>query len=338
MQVSLLCKSTLPNKHINATSAREQRPFTSDQQYYAREHGRGFPYGRPAYPHMGPDFIAGYAHQRPLNRHRSGPNTFHSIPNRNRPPKYFHSAPEWPSRRPRRPSEEQGAYPMLQRQSWDRELDQTSLESVTQNQPRPSISGYPLHNSMLGSHPRRDLRAAPPQYRRQPDATNIRPYYARGRHSDNRPVRGRAWYGTQSLPGIQAGNPMEGQRRCVSETPQSGTPSSTSMNNLVRRIPSKMSLQNQSERGDRTPNANSCGKASSEDMEIRSSIEELRESSPHRSEMEDPQIWEDDYAEPDETQQPMSIPDGRTANIDGASTASPNSKPSQSRAQTPSGS
>jgi len=56
--------------------------------------------------------------------------------------------------------------------------------------------------------------------------------------------------------------------------------------------------------------------------------------------VEDPQIWEDDYAKADEVQQPMNMPDGGVENIDGASTASPNGKPSsprtQSRAQTPS--
>lgn len=337
MQVSLLYKSTLRNKHFNATSAREQRAFTSDQQYYPREHGRGFPYGRPAYAHMGTGFIADYGRQRPLNRNRSGPNAFYPISNRKRPLKYCYSGPDSPSGRPRWPSEEQGAHRKLERQRWDREPDPTGLESVTQIQPN---RGYP-HNSMLESYSRYDLRAIPPQYKRQPDAINIQPHHARGHHSDNRAVRGRAWHETQTLPGIQAGNPMEGQRRCVSETPQSGTPSSASLNNPVRHIPSKMPLQNQSERGDRTPNANSCDKASSEDVEIRSSIEELCEPSPHRSEMEDPQNWEDHYAEADETQQPMSIPDSRTA-IDGTSTASPNSKPScphtQSRAQSPSGS
>jgi hypothetical protein len=285
---------------------------------------------------MGTDSIPDYGHQRPLNGNRSGPNTFYSIPSRKRSPKYFYSGPDSHPRRPRWPSEEQGAHRKLERQRWDREPDRMSLESMTQIQRHPSMSGYPLHNS---SYSRCDPPAIPPQYRRQPYATNIQPHHARGHHSDNRAVGGRAWF---PLPRFQAGNQMAGQRRCVSEDPQRGTPSSTSRNNLVRRIPPKMSLHNQSGRGDLAPNAISCGKASSEDIEIRSNIEELREPSPYRSEVGDPQFWEDDYAKADETQQPMNMPDGRTENIDGASAPSPNSKPSsprtQSRAQTPAGS
>ena len=334
MQVSLLYKSTVSDKHFNAISAREQRAFTSDQQYYPRERERGIPYGRPAYSQMRTDSIADYGHQGLSNRNRSGPNTFYPMSNRKRPPfpKYFYSGPDSPSRRPRQPSEEYGAHRELQRQRWDREPDPTSLESVTQIQPHPSIRGYPRHNSMLESYPR-----YPPQYKRQPDARYIQPQHARGHHSNNRGAGGRPWRKSQPIPGFRAGNPMGGQRRCVSEVP----PNSTSMNNSVRRIPSTMSLQNQSERGDRTPNVNSCGTASFEDVEIRSGIEELREPSPHRSEVEDPQIWEDDYAKADEIQQPMNMPNGGTADT-GASTASANGKPSsprrQSRAQTPSGS